>query len=742
MTPAARAAGFFVRAGLKGVRRGNSHTQPSLHNVGAFGTGIRGFRSRPQPPTVQTTHPQWVGGGDDRVRRHLRSLPRIIDLQLKWCVNGGSIRRRAGRTGWWAMYASKATMIPKSLPIRASLLDRDATATLKVFTIVFLILVGLFVVGIFLLNAMDQRVEAARDRVGAAFAVKEAVRQADFFVEAAAGDVRIVSQDPAVLALASGDASAMAEVAADFQTFLSEKPTITQLRFLDDTGMEMVRVERRNGAIVTVGEADLQDKSARYYFNNAMTLSPNGIYLSALDLNLERGEVEVPWRPVLRLAVPVARPDGATAGLVVMNLDARAFIASIEGVRFAGNRSVVLLNDAGYWLTGGTLEKRWGFVFGTDETLARTDPGLWERVLDTGAGDFAYGGADYSVAPVRPADILARGRAGIDVAYADERWIVLAEVPKPTPLPVLIGWPRMLLILFMSALISFFTAQSVVARRRADAARQAAQAELVHADRLASLGSLVAGVAHELNTPLGNALAVGTTLSERVGTLKASVEDGRIQRSALDSLLNDILSGTALLVRGVERAAEIVRHFKQVSVDQTIDRRRTFEMATFVQDIAGSLEPQFRGTTLDLRTDIRSKAVLDGYPGTLAQVVTNLVANARIHGFDPGDRGQVTIGCRDLPGDEVEITVRDTGRGMAPDVLGHIYDPFFTTRLGSGGSGMGLAIVYNIVKGTLAGQISISSTPGAGTVVVLRLPVLTPVGGPNLRRSEYNVTAR
>lgn len=619
---------------------------------------------------------------------------------------------------------------------------QEFIGTLKSFAVVFgallLILGAIFM----LLTAWDQRLQAERNRADASFAVDRSVQYIQSFVEAAASDIRVVAQDRSLPDMIDGKASAAADIVADFEVYLTEKPAITQLRLLDAHGMETVRVDRIGDEVVALDPAELQDKSSRYYFQNAIGLSPNGIYLSALDLNLEHGVVQEPWRPVLRLAVPVAGADGRTAGLVVMNLAADSLIASIEGPRYANGQAITLLNDAGYWLTGGMPEDRWGFVFGSDATLAKTDPELWRSIQAVGTGTFVLRGAEYTVATVRPSDVLARARAGLDIHHADEEWVVLAEVPEPASLLVLMGWPRVLIVLALSALLSFLAAQAIRARRRAETEQQTAEFKLVHADRLASLGSLVAGISHELTTPLGNAISVGTTLKEHAATLDAHIREGRIERTTLEALMAEISSGAELVVGGVERASVIVRHFQQVAADQTVDRRRPYDIQQALQDIAGALSPQFRGTSLVLSTDIRCATILDGYPGALAQVMTNLVTNARLHGFEPGESGEVTIGCRDLPADGVEIFVRDSGKGMDPDTLNHIFDPFFTTRLGSGGSGIGLAIVYNIVTRTLGGHISVSSAPGKGTAVCIELPVSAPEVGPDVRRREYDVTVR
>lgn len=257
---------------------------------------------------------------------------------------------------------------------------------------------------------------------------------------------------------------------------------------------------------------------------------------------------------------------------------------------------------------------------------------------------------------------------------------------------------------------------------------QAAQRELVESEKLASLGRLVAGVAHELNTPLGNAMTVVTSLDDRWGELSDMMASGQVRRSALDALVNDTRRGLDILHRNVGRATELVRDFKQVAVDQTSDARREFDLAQVVNDVLVMVEPRYKNTPYQIVTDLAPDLKMNSYPGSLGQVLTNLLINALVHAFDARPKGTVFISSRPLHSAPhwVELTVSDDGCGMDESVRKRIFDPFFTTKLGRGGTGLGLHIVHNIVTQILGGQIDVSSHPDQGATMTLRLPRVAP----------------
>ncbi len=254
-----------------------------------------------------------------------------------------------------------------------------------------------------------------------------------------------------------------------------------------------------------------------------------------------------------------------------------------------------------------------------------------------------------------------------------------------------------------------------------------AQRELVESEKLASLGRLVAGVAHELNTPLGNALTVVSALEDRWTQIDRMLTDNTpMRRSQLEELVKDTRRGQDILHRNVQKAADLVRDFKQVAIDQTSDTRREFDLAQVVEDVLVMVEPSFKHTPYRIATELQPGLRMSSYPGALGQVLTNLLMNTLVHAFDARDHGEVRVRCEAAEPGQVMLVVEDNGRGMDSSVVRRIFDPFFTTKLGKGGSGLGMHIVHNIVTHVLGGSIEVTSQPDDGTRMRVRLPVQAP----------------
>ncbi len=254
---------------------------------------------------------------------------------------------------------------------------------------------------------------------------------------------------------------------------------------------------------------------------------------------------------------------------------------------------------------------------------------------------------------------------------------------------------------------------------------QQSQKDLVEAEKLSSLGSLVAGVSHELNTPIGNAMITASSVEAESQSLVRQVENGDIKRSTLVEGLNRLTALSDVLVRSCERAASLIRSFKMVAVDQTSEQQRNFDLLEMVSDNLATIAPSFKRHRLHLDNRVPPKILCDSYPGPLGQVLTNLLQNAAIHAFEPNTPGHLVIEGS-AHASHAKLVVSDNGKGMSPEVLKHVFDPFFTTKLGQGGSGLGLAICRNIVSGVLGGTIHAQSTEGQGSTFTIEFPLHAP----------------
>ncbi|WP_051304751.1 ATP-binding protein [Chitinilyticum litopenaei] len=254
---------------------------------------------------------------------------------------------------------------------------------------------------------------------------------------------------------------------------------------------------------------------------------------------------------------------------------------------------------------------------------------------------------------------------------------------------------------------------------------QQAMNQLVQTEKLAALGSLVAGVAHELNTPLGISLTTATTFGDAAKTLRRKLNEGGIKRSELDDFLNQTCEAASLLEHNAWRAAEMIGNFKQVAVDTASDLRRRFDLATTVGEVLFAIGPRFKHTRHQIHTDIAQGIELDSYPGALEQVLANLINNALIHGFAGKSAGEIRIGAS-ADEQQVQLVFSDDGCGIPAHLQKKVFEPFFTTRFGQGGSGLGLYLVYTLVCGRLAGQIELLSEEGHGARFIITLPRVHP----------------
>ncbi len=247
--------------------------------------------------------------------------------------------------------------------------------------------------------------------------------------------------------------------------------------------------------------------------------------------------------------------------------------------------------------------------------------------------------------------------------------------------------------------------------------------KLVQSEKLASLGNLVAGIAHEMNTPLSSVLLSASTLAEVSASFRKNFQQGRILKSELEKFIEDCNTGAALIERNAARAGDLISNFKQVAVDTSSTRRRKFDLKQTMNEVMAMLGPQLRSTGHKITLSIPENIEMESYPGPLTQIFTNLVTNSLLHGFEGRKDGQITITAHREYAGKIRLTYKDNGHGIPESLHKRVFDPFFTTRLGTGGSGLGLYIVFNLVTGILEGELTLTSVQNEFTRFVITLPL-------------------
>jgi signal transduction histidine kinase len=250
-----------------------------------------------------------------------------------------------------------------------------------------------------------------------------------------------------------------------------------------------------------------------------------------------------------------------------------------------------------------------------------------------------------------------------------------------------------------------------------------AQQNLIDAERLAALGGLVAGVAHEVNNPIGISLTVASSFARRADMFEAELRSqAPLRRSQLEDFVRTSRDAAQQLVANLHRAGELIQSFKQVAVDRSHAERRQFSLSEATDQIIASLRPVLKKAPISLSIEVPHGLMIDGYPGSYGQILTNLFLNATNHAFPDGQAGVISISAKPRGSDDIEIIFADNGAGMTPDVQRQAFDPFFTTRRNEGGTGLGLHIVYNLVTQQLGGRMMLESRLGQGTTFRIIMP--------------------
>ena len=355
--------------------------------------------------------------------------------------------------------------------------------------------------------------------------------------------------------------------------------------------------------------------------------------------------------------------------------------------------------------------------------------------------------------PIKPDTVLMTDPTSISVRCIKERREILVEFsPGEEILSLIPGTESVLSMLFAPLVVGdkilgamtiqssefhaygerekmifrSLSAYGAIALSNADAylRLKETQAYLVAQEKLAALGSLVAGVAHELNTPIGNCLLVASTVQDNSKNMIDKLGAQNLRRSELDLYCNDMKSSSEIMMRSLASAASLISSFKQVAVDRTSEHRRTFDLSQVLRDILATLHIRIHHAGHNITLDAPANIKMDSYPGSLGQVITNLIENAILHAFDNRNAGMMTIKVTQPDPQRVLLHFSDNGCGIPEENLKRVFDPFFTTKLGQGGSGLGLHICHNIVTSVMHGQLSVKSALGKGTTFTVDCPLV------------------
>lgn len=249
--------------------------------------------------------------------------------------------------------------------------------------------------------------------------------------------------------------------------------------------------------------------------------------------------------------------------------------------------------------------------------------------------------------------------------------------------------------------------------------------QLTISEAKATVSTLIASVSHELNSPIGNSVMAATSFHDVATQFRDKFESGMIRRSDVSNFLEELIEMARLIHRNLTRAAELLSNFRQVSADQASEQRRRFDLGETVREVIESLRPSLKRQPHRIELDIPPNIILDSQPGSLGQIIINIINNAYLHAFEDRTDGLLVIRAEQI-GSQVMISFTDNGTGIPPEHLGKILEPYFSTKIGAGGTGLGMAIVNNLVTKSLKGTIQIESRLGVGTRFEITVPLVLP----------------
>ncbi len=587
-------------------------------------------------------------------------------------------------------------------------------------------------------------------------------------LDSVVGDLRFLASDRHLQEITNADAGRFSELntdlAQEYLKYSSAKKMYDQIRFLDISGMEVVRVNFNSGSPDIVAPSKLQNKKGRYYFDDTLALGSKEIFISPFDLNVEQGQIEKPLKPMIRFGMPVFDSQGEKTGIVLLNYFGEIMLRRFHDQDKFSEGVASLLNRYGYYLHNDDHEMEWGFMYTGQKksiTFGNEHPDAWSKIIIEDKGQFGNSEGLFTFATVYPLSIgfktstdngSSLGKSSVLLEQKAYFWKLVSFVPNA----VLYKENTSLKFLLEGGLLGFavligFGSWKIsagrVLRRLAQARRdilladlelahqqlKESQSQLLQNEKMASVGQLAAGVAHEINNPMGfiagnlrtlqkYADRLGNFITAQKAALSAGAGHDASELNALEKKLKIgyLLEDTQDLINesldGAERVQVIVKNLKTFSrVDQNLTQ--TVDLHECLDSTINIVWNELK-YKVELEKDYGDLPLITCQPQQLSQVFMNLLINGSHAIVEKGRMKIVTS----ADADSVYVAISDDGCGIEEDHLKRIFEPFFTTKEVGKGTGLGLSMVFDIIK-SHHGEISVKSVPEEGTTFTIKLPI-------------------
>ena len=508
---------------------------------------------------------------------------------------------------------------------------------------------------------------------------------------------------------------------------------VSQIRWIDTNGFEQVRVNFSNNGGEIVSDDKLQDKSSRYYFVQASTTAPGMVSLSAIDLNIDNGRLTIPYQPTIRVSLHTFSTHPLGEGFLVINFDMTRLFSQLLDLEQVQTR-LLLAEGNLQWMIHPDKDQEWRTSRnGEPSNFELSQPSLFRQLLSRQTMSLEKGndGAIYSgtVLQLRMKHTQSSEDLFILARTSSEFYSLLV---KNAVLPAALS--AFFTFIFVSLLIIRDVRYQQHIRQlnhallkerndlRLSLERQTKlRDELVESEKMASLGMLVAGVAHELSTPVGGTTMCISTLENKLDRLEQKIISG-LTRTELDQYLASTKESLAISRHNLARITELIKRFKRLAVDRGSESPTKFSLNQIVADLISTLEAQAESRRVTITTEIQGQIELLSYPGLFSQLLQNLITNAISHAFANISRGEILISASQK-GDNVELRVKDNGCGIDKEVQETLFDPFVTTARHAGNTGLGMHLVHQWVTNLLNGRIMFTTAENEGTEFVMTFPV-------------------
>ncbi|AGH43261.1 sensor histidine kinase [Paraglaciecola psychrophila] len=531
-----------------------------------------------------------------------------------------------------------------------------------------------------------------------------------------------------------------------FIQFGKASPRIAQIRWLNQNGQEVIRVDFKAGQAKVSRVNRLQNKQSRYYFKQGMKVAAPKRYFSPIDLNVEHGAVVQPFEPTIRGTIQTSSSTHLLQGLIIVNYQLDHLLTTIRD-HSNPEAQLSIVNHDGFWLLNSQPDKEWGFMLNQPKLSLKTaSHELWLfQSQHAAGGDYIVDNVLSSFIPL--ATFVGSGSGATTnklILYATSSKKYLSLAQKNSLYFALVIFLTLVLCgsiimwrgyRYQDKLIELSLKlhdehqrleQANASLIENIARQQLLQDELVKANKLSSLGLMVAGVAHELNTPIGGAIICVTNADNANDKLKKAMEQG-LSKSQFSAAVNLINRSLHLAIINLDKAVSHIKHFKRLAIDRVNEDYLNCLLDDIVSDLIISLRPLLKKGKVVVIEDIEDNLTLVSRPGIISQVLENLVVNSLNHGFESGQQGIIKIKARRLDTNQICITVSDNGSGIPSSMQSNLFEPFVTSGRGKGNIGLGLYMVNQWVTKLLAGKLSFVSEENSNKEFTTQFTVLLPI---------------